>query len=117
MININAQGVEGSFRNAKDGITYFGCKKRAKRISKHVRVSLLWICFNSKQTEILNDYIIPAVSKEIAKKHRGKHYKIEYHVASNCYKIKDLGVGFGTFYKLDFPLVSKKKKIVNPSGS
>jgi len=57
IITINAQGVEGSFRNALDGITYFGCKKKAKRISKHVR-----------QTEILNDYIIPAISKDIAKK-------------------------------------------------
>lgn len=38
IISINAQGVENSFRNKKDGITYFGCKKRLKRISKQVRV-------------------------------------------------------------------------------
>jgi len=102
IITINAQGVEGSFRNALDGITYFGCKKKAKRISKHVR-----------QTEILNDYIIPAISKDIAKKHRGKHFKIEYNIPQNCYKVKDLGVGFGTFYKLDFPLVLKDNHLLN----
>lgn len=46
MININAQGVEGSFRNGKDGITYFGCKKRAKRVSKHVRVIIIMNIIN-----------------------------------------------------------------------
>jgi hypothetical protein len=38
VINFNAQGVEGTFRKAFDGTTFFGCKKRAKRVSKHVRV-------------------------------------------------------------------------------
>jgi len=102
IININAQGVENSFRAAKDGITNFGCKKRPKRISKHIR-----------QTEILNDYILPAVNKEIGKKHRGKHFQIEYSITTNSYKIKDLGVGFGTFYKLDFPLVLKDNHLLN----
>lgn len=102
VITINAQGVVGSFRNGKDGITYFGCKKRAKRVSKHVR-----------QTEILNDFIIPPISQEIAKKHRGRHFKIEYNITQNCYKIKDLGIGFGTFYKLDFPLVLKDNHLLN----
>jgi hypothetical protein len=102
IINVNAQGVEASFRSAKDGITFFGCKKRPKRIAKHIR-----------QTEILNDYILPAVNKEIGKKHRGRHFQIEYNVPSNSYKIKDLGVGFGTFYKLDFPLVLKDNHLLN----
>lgn len=55
--------------------------------------------------EIINDYILPSVTAEIAKKHRGQHFQIEYHIPSNSYRIKDLGIGFGTFYKLDFPLV------------
>lgn len=100
--------MEGSFRNKKDGITYFGCKKRLKRISKHVRVyKPLFPSTDAllKQTEIINDYILPSVNPEISKKHRGQHFQIDYNVPSNSYKIKDLGVGFGTFYKLDFPLV------------
>ena len=30
-LNINAQGLEGSLRNAKDGNTYFGCKKHGNK--------------------------------------------------------------------------------------
>lgn len=94
VFTINAQGLADSERNAKDGVTYFGCKKKAKAVNKDL-----------KQKDILNDIIIPAISDEIAKKHRGRHFKIEYNLTQSCYKIKDLGIGFGTFYRLDFPLV------------
>ncbi len=53
----------------------------------------------------MNDYIIPSQDKEISKRHRGRHFQIEYEIESKAYKLKDLGVGFGAFYKLDYPLV------------
>lgn len=37
---------------------------------------------------------------------RGRHFQIEFKVEDNKYCIRDLGIGFGTFAKLDFPLVS-----------
>jgi hypothetical protein len=36
---------------------------------------------------------------------RGRHFQIEYKFETNKYCVRDLGVGFGTFAKLDFPLV------------
>lgn len=36
---------------------------------------------------------------------RGRHFQIEYKLDTNKYCVRDLGVGFGTFAKLDFPLV------------
>lgn len=43
-------------RNEKDGYTYFGCKKKPKRVNKMVR-----------QTLIVNDFIIPPTDPVQAK--------------------------------------------------
>jgi len=41
IFTLNAQGlVEEPSRNAQDGITYFGCKKRDKRVSKEIKVKI-----------------------------------------------------------------------------
>lgn len=58
------------------------------------------------QEEIINDFIIPSKDKETARRHRGRHLEIEYHLDRIKYTIRDLGVGFGAFAKLDNPLVS-----------
>ena len=47
LLEINCQGLLGSFRGERDGFVYFGSKKRPKRIVKSVR-----------RTEILNDFIV-----------------------------------------------------------
>jgi len=50
--------MEDSLRNAKDGFTYFGCKKHG-----------------SKQSggEIINDFVVPSKDKETERRHRGRH--------------------------------------------
>ena len=57
------------------------------------------------QEEIINDFIIPSKDKETARRHRGRHLEIEYHMDRIKYTIRDLGVGFGAFAKLDNPFV------------
>ncbi len=39
-LEINAQGLDNSFRNGRDGYIYFGSKKRAKRVQKEIRVNI-----------------------------------------------------------------------------
>ena len=58
-----------------------------------------------KTGKIVNDLVIPTLDEELAKKHVGKHFMIEYNIDDNEYKIKDLGIGFGVFFRLDYQLV------------
>ena len=46
---------------------------------------------------MINDLVIPTLDEEMAKKHVGRHFVIEYDINSQEYKIKDLGIGFGVF--------------------
>lgn len=72
------EGLIGSFRNQRDGITYFGAKKKIK-------------------DTIINDYVIPVGDKQL-----GQHFSVTYKEGS--FWIKDLGKGFGVFLKLDYAL-------------
>ena len=54
---INAQGFESSARGIKDGVTYFGCKKKGPAII-------------NKKRPAINDFIIPTKDKETAQRHR-----------------------------------------------
>ena len=49
----------------------------------------------------MNDFIIPSKDKETERRHRGRHMQIEFNVEECAYKIKDLGIGFGAFVKLE----------------
>ena len=46
-------------------------------------------------------------------RHRGRHFQIEYIIESNSYKIRDLGVGFGAFVRLEQPLVLKDNNLLS----
>ncbi len=37
----------------------------------------------------------------LAQLYRGRHFQIRYCAENNVYRIKDLGVGFGTFVRVD----------------
>lgn len=68
-----------------------------------------------QRTEIINDCIIPSANPEIDERHRGRQFEIAFDIPSNSYKLRDLGIGFGCFYKLDFPLVNDAiSRSVNP---
>lgn len=36
---------------------------------------------------------------------RGRHFQIEFKLEKSTYYIKDLGIGYGTFIRLDYTLV------------
>ena len=44
ILKINAMGLQGSLRNAKDGMTYIGCKKKGAK----------------NGSDIVNDFIVPS---------------------------------------------------------
>jgi hypothetical protein len=90
VIRINAQGCEDSYRGAYDGVTYVGCKKRLQ-----------------DTREVVNDLVIPNQDPAFDDQHRGRHFHIAYEPELDAYFIRDLGVGFGTFVKVDFSLTLK----------
>ena len=88
----------GSLRTSKDGNTYFGCKKYGN---------------NSQGKEIINDFIVPSKDKETERRHRGRHLQVEFKIESMSYFIKDLGIGFGAFARLDMPLELKDNHLLS----
>ena len=95
-IEINALGmVQGSKRNAKEGITYFGL----------IDEDNSYIDTNNKEDV---DFIINTneIIDEENSNILGRHFRIRFDVNTMKYYIKDLGRGFGTFKK-----IVKKSKI------
>lgn len=97
-------GAEHSLRGKKDGVTYFGCKKKIKAGEKGLG-------------EIVNDVVIPNKDKETNDRHRGRHFQIGYSIDTNTYKIRDLGIGFGAFIKLEHPLILKENNLISMGSS
>ena len=83
---------------------YFGSKKRNGKRDHY-------------KSEIINDFIIPSKDKETERRHRGRHLQIEYNIDKNIYQIKDLGIGFGAFVRVDFPLELKENQLLNMGDS
>jgi hypothetical protein len=94
-----SQGYESGYRKKKDGVTYFGCKKRSCKSAIRLR-----------HGEIVNDIIIKLRDKIIKEMYRGPHFRIRYKM--NAYWIKDLGIGFGTFLKVQQPLLIRDGYII-----
>lgn len=105
MIEFNAQGVKNALRGKNDGFTYFGCKKKAKSDD------------GRHDGEILNDYIIENKDPETNDRHRGRHFQIEFDIEQMGYKIRDLGIGFGAFAKIDKPLILKDNNLISMGSS
>ncbi len=100
-INVTAQGLENGCRGERDGVTYFGCKKRSWKSG-----------IRTRQGEIINDVVIKLREKDIGQLYRGRHFKISYSLDRNAYRIKDMGVGFGTYAKIDKPMPVKDNYLV-----
>ena len=106
-IVITAQGAENGLRGAKDGVTYFGCKKRCGT-KPGIRL---------RKGEIINDIVVKVKDKDIAQRHRGRHFQIQYCIDGNQYKIKDLGIGYGAYVRLDNPLLLKDNYLLSMGES
>ena len=97
-ITINAMGIDGSERDARDGVVYFGNKRKGRK---------------GDMREVVNDVKIPASDKELGEKHRGRHFQIAYDPFTDKYYIKDLSVGFGAFTRLNAPLILKDNHLIH----
>jgi len=67
--------------------------------------------------EVVNDYIIRSKDPDLNEKHRGRHFQIEYSVDTGNYKIRDLGIGFGVFAKIDQPFVLTDNSLISMGTS
>ena len=106
VIRINAQGAEKSLRGKKDGITYFGCKKKSLPVNDNI-----------ESKEIINDILLKNKDADTNSRHRGRHFQIEYSPETNNYKIRDLGIGFGAFTKIDQPILLKDNNLLSMGSS
>ncbi|CAD8204275.1 unnamed protein product [Paramecium pentaurelia] len=70
--------------NNQSNVIYFGCKHK-----------------NKKGGYKINDYKIPSIDNKLNKKNRGQHFYIKYDYQNQNFRIKDLGIGFGCFYKVN----------------
>ncbi len=104
MITINTLGCEQSLRSFKDGYTYFGSKKRI-------------LGPGGRKGPIVNDFVIPNSDRALADKQRGQHCQIYYDPDVQQYFIRDLGIGFGTFVKIDNALRLKENYLLNMGES
>ena len=85
VISLTALGYPYSPRHASDGHTYFGC-----------------VSNNESQL----DFFIPDGHTA------GQHFLIYFDLVKEAYFISDLGVGFGTFLKIDGPLQLKTNYLI-----
>eukprot|EP00356_Strombidium_inclinatum_P007549 CAMPEP_0170495206 /NCGR_PEP_ID=MMETSP0208-20121228/15076_1 /TAXON_ID=197538 /ORGANISM="Strombidium inclinatum, Strain S3" /LENGTH=159 /DNA_ID=CAMNT_0010771365 /DNA_START=723 /DNA_END=1202 /DNA_ORIENTATION=- len=53
------------------------------------------------QLAVVNDFVIPSRSLELAETHQGRHFQVWFEPHSKAYFIKDLGIGFGVFKKME----------------
>lgn len=117
MITLNEQGLVSHepFRQAYDGITFFGCKKSIKNQLSGATGGPVE---NSKlDKEVVNDFIIPVCKKEDKEKHAGRQFQIRFEETTDGFFIKDLGVGYGVFTETIGPVIIKDNMLVNMGES
>jgi len=61
------------------------------------------------------DYNVPVkiVDDNIDQKNLGRHFQIEFKLETQKYFVRDLGIGYGTFVRLEYPLVLKDNHLIN----
>jgi hypothetical protein len=97
---IAPHGYELGLREARDGVTYFGNKKRLIAAG-----------------EIVNDFLIPTKEHEQADRERGQHFQIQFNPDRLTYYLKDLGVGLGVYVKATEPLQLKDNQLFQVGSS
>ena len=99
IFKINCQGLADGLTSRKsyDGITYFGILKHKSKLEEEGLDVLLDIEEDNDSSSSV----------------QGKHFKIEFNIDKMSYFISDLGNGYGTFVKLDFPWKIKDNQLIN----
>jgi len=65
---------------------------------------------------VVNDFVIPSKSASTAEQHRGRHFMIWFNPEDSHYYIKDLGIGYGVFFKIQEPIVRESFERVGLEG-
>ena len=104
---INCQGLKNGINNRKDGYTYFGYYPYNMSIPLDDDGNKMIDCnLSSKKNNNvnLNDETINNL---------GRHFVIEYNIEKSKYIIKDLGIGYGTFVRLNYIHTLKDNQLIN----
>ena len=107
-LKIDKNGLmEGSLRNKKDNITYFG----------YMDIDNI----NNYDESIIVDYILPQKQykneDDNEEKYIGRYFQISYNLILKNYYIRDLGYGLGTFIKIKDPLLLKDNFLISIGDS
>ena len=97
ILKIDAYGMIKSFRNKKDGYTYFGYYP------------------NNRKNEV--DFILKPIEENFEQRFIGKHFQIKFNPYNLKYYILDLGCGFGTFRKLIIDTIITDNFLINIGNS
>ena len=102
VISLDYLGMtNGSLRNERDGITYFGFEKIDETNPKK---SIDFLIQNKNDSTNMSKYL-------------GRHFQIRFNRNDRKYYIVDLGNGFGTFMKLSQELKLKDNHLINIGNS
>jgi hypothetical protein len=61
---------------------------------------------------VVNDFVIPSRNPEASEQHKGRHFQIWYDTIRQNYYIKDLGIGFGVFRKMEHGAAALKDNML-----
>jgi hypothetical protein len=94
----------GDIEGAPDGFSYFGNFKDVyEEHGEDIMPSHENTGYDESRPLIVNDFVIPSRNPQQGEQHRGRHFQIWFDIQpqSMGYYIKDLGIGFGVFRKMD----------------
>lgn len=94
-IFITPQGIEPPVRSVRDGVVYFGCKRK------------------DLKKKIVVDYVTNILDKNLCNQYRGPHFMIYFDLNDSSYYLQDLVIGFGTFIKILKPLALENNYLIN----
>ena len=105
---ITCQGLKNGLNKRKDGYSYFGYYPYNMSIPLDDENNKMIDCNlaskNSNKNENIHDDSINNL---------GRHFVIEYHIETKKYIIKDLGIGYGTFVRINSIHTLKDNQLIN----
>ena len=109
VLTITCLGLENGINNRKDGFVYFGYFPHNMSIPTDDNNNNV-IDFNLDITPSSEANTLPDTDNST---NVGRHFLIEYLLEKNKYIIKDLGIGYGTFFRLNYIHTLKDNQLIN----
>ena len=115
-INKHTNKQSNKLKSSIDTNTWSDCKKKTNNKNLETEESIDNI--NEKQNINSNNILSKEsgnnnINDSINKNNIGRHFVIEYNISNKKYLIKDLGVGFGTFVRLDYIHLLRDNQLIN----